>query len=164
MKIISNTGPIIALAKIGKLSLLKGLASEVFIPLTVYRELFAKVGIESQAIDQALVDFIRVAEVTDINPDVEIAIASLDEGEKQAIALASTFTEEIVLLLDDRAGRRVAQQLGFPTTGSIGVLLRLKEKRLIENVGVLLSEMREQGYWLSDRVIEDAKRLAQEDD
>lgn len=65
---------------------------------------------------------------------------------------------------DDRAGRRVAQQLGFPTTGSIGVLLRLQEKGAIENVGVLLSEMRERGYWLSDKVIEVAKRLAGEDD
>lgn len=58
----------------------------------------------------------------------------------------------------------MAQQLGFSTIGSIGVLLRLKEKQAIENVGVLLSEMKRQGYWLSDRVIEDAKRLAQEDD
>jgi len=82
MKIISNTGPIIILAKIGKLGLLKELASEVLIPLTVYRELFAKVGRESQAIDRALVDFIRVAEVTEINSEVEIAIAGLDEGEK----------------------------------------------------------------------------------
>jgi hypothetical protein len=75
-----------------------------------------------------------------------------------------TDTEEIVLLLDDRAGRRVAQQLGLTTTGSIGVLLRLKEKGAIENLGTLLSEMRERGYWLSDRVIEVAKQLAGEDD
>ena len=39
MKIISNTGPIIGLAKIDKLSLLKELAEEVLIPPLVYREL-----------------------------------------------------------------------------------------------------------------------------
>lgn len=164
MKIVSNTGPIIALAKIGKLGLLKEIAPEVLIPLTVYRELFAKVGKESQAIDRALADFIRVTEVKEIDPSIKIAIAGLDEGEKQAIALASTFSEEIVLLLDDRAGRRVAKKLGFSTTGSIGVLLRLKEKGAIKNVGVLLSEMRERGYWLSDRVIQVAKLLAREND
>jgi predicted nucleic acid-binding protein len=48
------------LAKIGKLGLLKEIAPEVLIPLTVYRELFAKVGRESQVIDQALADFMRV--------------------------------------------------------------------------------------------------------
>ena len=37
MKIVSHTGPIIALAKIGKLGLLKEIAPEVLIPLTVYR-------------------------------------------------------------------------------------------------------------------------------
>jgi len=164
MKIVSNTDPIIALAKIGKLDLLKAIAPEVLIPLTVARELFAKFGRESQAIDQALADFIRVTEVKEIDPGIKIAIAGLDEGEKQAIALASTLSEEIVLLLDDRAGRRVAQKLGFSTTGSIGVLLRLKEKGAIENVGVLLSEMRDRGYWLDDRVVEAAKLLAGEND
>jgi predicted nucleic acid-binding protein len=164
MKIVSNTGPIIALAKIGKLGLLKEIAPEVLIPLTVYRELFAKVGRESQVIDQALADFMGVTEVKEIDPVITIAIAGLDEGEKQAIALASTFSEKLVLLLDDRAGRRVAQKLGFSTTGSIGVLLRLKEKGAIENVGLLLSEMRDRGYWLDDKVIEVAKRLAGEND
>ncbi|MEB3828369.1 DUF3368 domain-containing protein [Phormidium sp. CCY1219] len=164
MKIVSNTGPIIALAKIGKLALLKEIAPETLIPLAVYRELFAKFSRESQIIDQALADFIRVTEVKEINPEVEIALAGLDEGEKQAIALASTLAEETILLLDDRSGRRVAQQLGFSTTGSIGVLLRLKQTGAIENVGVLLSRMRERGYWLSDQVIEVAKRLAGEEE
>lgn len=164
MKFVVNTGPIIALAKIGKLVLLKELAPEVFIPPTVYRELLAKFGAESEQIEQALTDFIRVTEVREIDRAVEIAIAGLDEGEKLAIALAATFTEDIVLVLDDRAGRRVAQQLGLTTTGSIGVLLRLKEKGAIENVGVLLTDMRERGYWLSDQVIEVAKRLAGEED
>ena len=106
----------------------------------------------------------RVIEVKEIDPVITIAIAGLDEGEKQAIALASTFSEELVLLLDDWAGRRVAQKLGFSTTGSIGVLLRLKEKGLIENVAILLSQMRERGYWLDDQVIAVAKRLAGEED
>lgn len=58
----------------------------------------------------------------------------------------------------------MAQKLGFSTTGSIGVLLRLKEKGTIENVGVLLSEMRDRGYWLDDKVIELAKLFAGEND
>ncbi|MGL4503522.1 MAG: DUF3368 domain-containing protein [Planktothrix sp.] len=58
----------------------------------------------------------------------------------------------------------MAQKLGFSTTGSIGVLLGLKEKGLIENVAILLSEMRDRGYWLDDQVIAVAKRLAGEED
>jgi hypothetical protein len=92
-----------------------------------------------------------------------MATVSLDEGEKQTIKLASTFNEPIVLLLDDRAGRQVAKELEFSTIGSIGILLRLKEKGLIEKVGVVLEEMKSRGYWLSDTVIEVAKKLAVED-
>ena len=39
MKVISNTGPIIGLAKIDKLSLLKELAEEILIPPLVYLSL-----------------------------------------------------------------------------------------------------------------------------
>ena len=126
MKIISNTGPIIALEKVERLPLLKEIASEVLISITVHRELFAKVGQESEAIEMAIADFIKIIDVKEkaIDRKIEMAIANLDEGEKQTIALASTFKEPTVILLDDRAGRQVAKELGFPTTGSIGVLLR----------------------------------------
>ncbi len=166
MKIVSNTGPIIALAKVKKLALLKEIANDVLISVAVYRELFAKIGEESEVIEAAIADFIDVVDVKEkaINPKIEMATASLDEGEKQTITLASTFNEPIVVLLDDRAGRQVAKELEFPTTGSIGILLRLKEKGLIEKVGVILEEMRSRGYWLSDTVIEVAKKLAVEDD
>lgn len=51
MKIISNTGPIIGLAKIGRLSLLKSIAKEVLIPPMVHRELLGKVGNEAEDIE-----------------------------------------------------------------------------------------------------------------
>jgi len=125
MKIISNTGPIIALAKVKKLAFLKELANDVLISVAVYRELFAKIGEESEVIEAAIADFIDIVDVKEkaIDPKIKMATASLDEGEKQTIALASTFNEPIVVLLDDRAGRQVAKELEFPTTGSIGVLL-----------------------------------------
>lgn len=44
MKIVSNTGPIIGLAKINRLSILKDLADEILIPPMVHRELLAKTG------------------------------------------------------------------------------------------------------------------------
>jgi len=166
MKLISNTGPIIALAKVKKLAWLKELASDIVISVAVYRELFAKISEESKLIEAAIADFIDVVDVKEkaINPKIEMATASLDEGEKQTIALASTFKEPIVVLLDDRAGRQVAKELEFSTTGSIGILLRLKEKGVIEKVGVVLEEMISRGYWLSDTVIEVAKKLAVEYD
>lgn len=161
MKIVSNTGPLIALAKIKQISLLKDIAEAVFIPPIVHRELLGKVGDESQEIDYALSGFIRVTEPGLLAPATELAIAALDEGERQAIGLASTVAGDI-LLLDDRAGRAVAKKLNIPTMGLVALLLLAKERGLVANIGQLIEELRNKGYWLSDEVIEVAKRLAGE--
>jgi hypothetical protein len=108
MKVISNTGPIIGLAKIDRLSILRALTGEVLIPSSVHRELLAKTGDEARLIDDALNSFLRVTPVPSIDPSVAIVIEDIDSGEGHAIALASAFSEEVLLLLDDRAGRSAA--------------------------------------------------------
>ncbi|MFH0811761.1 MAG: DUF3368 domain-containing protein [Pseudomonadota bacterium] len=138
------------------------MAEEVLIPPLVHRELLGKVGSESEQIDRALNDFIRIADIMPLESTTKRAIADLDEGEKQAIGLASTIEGDALLLLDDRAGRQVAEKLNIPTIGLIGLLLLAKEKGLVENVGALIRELRNNGYWLSDEVMDVARRLAGE--
>lgn len=162
MKIISNTGPIIGLAKIDSLPILKEIASEVLIPPMVHRELLGKIGIESERIDKVLNDFIRVAELNPLDSVTIEILADLDEGERQTIGLASTFSEDVLLLLDDRVGRLAAEKLNIPTTGLIGILLLAKEKGILENIRSLIDNLRKQGYWISDEVADTAKRLAEE--
>ena len=162
MKIICDTGPIIALAKIDKIYLLKGIAEEVLIPPMVFKELLGKVGDESNQIDRALSDIIRIKESGALDPAAEKALAGLGEGEKQAIGLAFNLKKDILLLLDDRAGRECAEKLNIPTTGLIGLLLILKQKGLVEDIVPFIDELRNKGYWLSDEVINVARRLAGE--
>lgn len=162
MKIVSNTGPIIGLAKINRLSILKDLAGEILIPPMVHRELLAKIGVESNLIDEALNSFIHVFPVPPLDPSVKTIIADLDVGEGHAIGLASVFSGDVLLLLDDRAGRMAAERLNIPATGLIGLLLIAKERGIIAKVSDLISGLREQGYWLSDRVMDIARQLAGE--
>ncbi len=162
MKIVSDTGPLIGLAKIDCLFTLKYIATEVLVPTVVHRELLGKVGIESEKIDGALKDFIRVVDLKTTDSTTKEVLVDLDEGEKQAIGLASTFSEDILLLIDDRAGRLVAEKLNIPTTGLIGILLLAKEKGVLENIGSLVDELRNQGYWISDEIAGIAKDLAGE--
>ena len=150
MKVISNTGPIIGLAKIDKLSLLKELAEEVLIPPLVYRELLGKCGWESSRIDLAINSFIKVTELSEISNEIKQVISTLDGGEKQVISLGSVTSGELILLLDDKARRNAAKKLGLATTGLVGVLIFPKEKGLINEVSSLLEELRIQGYWLGD--------------
>jgi predicted nucleic acid-binding protein len=162
VKLVSNTGPIIGLAKIGRLNLLKSLVGEVLIPPFVHKELFGKLGTEAGMIEEALRDFIRVVSVTTTELSTEAVLSELDEGERQAIALASALGKDILLLMDDHAGRQAARKLGVPVTGLLGLLLLAKEKGLVNRVGLMIEELREAGYWLSDEVVEVAKKLAGE--
>ncbi len=82
MKIVSNTGPLIGLAKIDCFPILKMIASEVLIPPIVHRELLGKVGFESERIDSALNDFIRVTNLQPLEPAIKEALVGLDEGER----------------------------------------------------------------------------------
>jgi predicted nucleic acid-binding protein len=162
MKIISNTGPIIGLAKINLLFLLNQIASEVLIPPMVHRELMGKIGPETARIDKALRDFLKVADLKPLNPAVEKEVSDLDEGEREVIGLASTTSGQVLIVMDDRAGREAAAKLNIPVSGLMGILLLAKEKGIVKKIGPLLLELRDKGYWLSDEVVQTAKRLAGE--
>lgn len=162
MRTVSDTGPIIGLAKIGMVDLLRALASEVLIPPFVHKELFGKTGFETTCIENALEDFIKVTSINELAPSAANVLAELGEGERQAVALASDFGEGVMLLIDDYAGRRAAKKLGVAVIGLIGLLLLGKERGLIGTVGPLLDELRQSGYWLSDELVTVAKKLAVE--
>lgn len=162
MKIVADTAPIIGLAKIGRISLLKKLATEVLIPPIVHKELYGKIGPESGQIDQALNDFIHVVALKSLELTIDEPLINLGEGEKQCILLAFTLKREALLLIDDRAGRQAADNLNIPKIGLVGILLLAKERGLIENVGSLLQELRLAGYWVSDELIAIARKFAEE--
>jgi predicted nucleic acid-binding protein len=65
-------------------------------------------------------------------------------------------------LIDDYTGRTVADQLDIPKIGIIGILLLAKERGILKDVGPLIDELRNKGYWLSDELIILARRLAGE--
>jgi predicted nucleic acid-binding protein len=162
VKIVADTGPIIGLAKIGQIFLLKKLANEVLIPPIVHKELYGKIGFEANRIDRALNDFVSIAELGSLEITEDERTANLGEGEKQCIYLAFSLKKDVLLLIDDRAGRQAADKFNIPKTGLVGLLLLAKSRGLLENVGSLLQELRSAGYWLSDEVITVARKLAEE--
>lgn len=64
MTVVSNTGPIVAMAKADHLSLLRILYGEVLIPPAVHRELLAKAGPEAERIDDGLAGFLRIKPIS----------------------------------------------------------------------------------------------------
>ena len=163
MTIIADTGPIIALAKVSRLQLLSAIFGQIHIPNAVYRELMAKTGDEADEIDEALRDFISVEELNYHFPEnLGQRLQQLGKGEKDAILLAHLEHANTLLIMDDKAARNAAIELGIPVTGSVGVIITAKNKGLIPHAGNLLLAMRERGYWLSDKIIIQAKKQAGE--
>jgi predicted nucleic acid-binding protein len=66
---------------------------------------------------------------------------ALHTGETQAIALACETTGSL-LLIDEKAGRAVAAQLGVNTIGVAGILLNAKAANLVPAVKPLLDRLR----------------------
>jgi predicted nucleic acid-binding protein len=160
VNIASNTGPLIALAKVDLLPLLKNLYGRVHIPRAVYRELMAKSGEEANRLDAALSDFLTVDDAVEITPNIQVVAGTLGAGEQFAIALAHS--RSLALLIDDCAGRVAAKSIGISVTGTVGVLLAGKAAGKIPAVLAMIHRMRDQGYWISDELIVEAAKLAGE--
>jgi uncharacterized protein len=158
--VVSDTGPLVALAKADKLPLLRALYGEILIPSAVRRELLAKSGPEAQRIDEALAGLLRVVPKSLPPEEVERLTRELGAGEQQAISLA--LSSGGLLLIDDQAGRKAARQLGITISGVVGVLLKAKQEGHLPLVCPVVEIIRQNGYWLSDAPVESAARLAGE--
>lgn len=163
MPVVSNTSPLLNLAIIGQLPLLREQFGEVVIPRAVLDELRPEEDLPgSEAIRAALEDgWIRPATVE--NSSLVLALQQdLDRGEAEAIALVVQ-TGIGKVLLDERDGRLVAKLMGLQTTGVLGVLLR---GRLMGKVRSLKSEMvalRERaGFYIAQDLFESLLKEARE--
>jgi predicted nucleic acid-binding protein len=160
VSVVSDTGPLVALAKVNQLALLEAMFHEVHIPAAVHHELLAKPGPESARLESALEGFLKLVPSPTLPAAVEMATARLHPGEREALALA--YQQDALLLIDDHLGRTAARLLGLKVTGVIGVFVQAKQARLLPSVSPLLTEMRQRGYWLSDEILDVAARWAGE--
>jgi predicted nucleic acid-binding protein len=85
---------------------------------------------------------------------------SLDPGESEAIALA--LKRRALLVIDEKRGRGIAQQLGLRITGTLGVLLVAKSQGLIEHLAPLREPLLAAGFRVSDRLWNEVVTLAGE--
>jgi hypothetical protein len=157
--VVANTTPLITLALISRLDLLQQLYGEVVVPLAVRDEILAggPASIGSAEVRQAT--WLRVTPLQD--PRRADLLADLDRGEAEVLALAQELDADLVIL-DERLARRHAARLGLTLTGTLGVLLKAKERGLVSTVAPLIDQLRQGGIRLSDGVVAEALKLAQE--
>jgi predicted nucleic acid-binding protein len=149
---ISDSTPLIALARIGRLDLVRSIFPHLVIPEAVAEEVVEARGDAPGAREVADADWIERAKADTML--VRPLLLLVDRGEAEAIAVAQSRPGSI-LLTDDRKARRVAKQLGIQPLGTLGVLARAKRGDLIPAVRPLVVELQSTGYRISEHALEE---------
>jgi uncharacterized protein len=158
--VVSDSGPLIALAVCGHLKLLIAVFETIHIPQAVLEETTADRS--RPGADDIAVFLQAHAEVhASRNDDTYTAAAShLDEGEAQALSLAHALGCGV--LMDERRGREAAIRQSRPLFGVLGVLLQSKRLGKIERIAPLLDQMQTKGYRISQSLVDSVLKLAGE--
>lgn len=138
MIVISDTSVVNALLKIGQIDLLPQLFKRVLIPNRVHEELKDDATCRKW-LETSSPPWLEVRSVTR-QEQVDELLTDLDQGEAEAIILALELSAGQILL-NEKAGRRVAESLGLFVTGTLGVLVAGKRSGLLPTVKPLIEQL-----------------------
>lgn len=161
---ISNSTPLISLAKVNLLHLLKDLFKKIYMPKAVKEEVIDQ-GKGIKAIDSFIVeDGIKEGWiiVKEVEPLPLLNNLGIDKGEIEAISLTCQMKKEI--LLDQTHARVAAQMFGLKPKGTIFVLLRALKKKKIsyDEYLMALRDLIDVGFQMSQEVYLEAIKLGKE--
>jgi predicted nucleic acid-binding protein len=119
---VSNSSPLVSLARIGRLNLLASFYKRILIPVEVQHE----VTVAGRGLPGA--EEVRNANWIEVSPQKSLADPSLAQacrnlsaGERGAILLAKSLQADVVLL-DEWKARRIARDAGLSIVGCLGIL------------------------------------------
>ena len=128
--VVSNSTPLIYLAKIGRLSVVKDIFEKVFIPEAVFNEAVTR----GKALNMSDASIIEKAVGTwiikeQVRPEVNAEFRFLDtntrlgSGEKDALKLCKQLNGEY-FIVDDKEARRVSRILNIKPIGTCGIIVQ----------------------------------------
>ena len=155
MPTVSNTSPLINLAIIGRLELIRAQFEGVVVPPAVVREFRLEEGRPGpSALHQAIEkEWIVKKEPSDA-PLIRTLRQDSDLGESEAITLAVE-KEAGLVLLDEREGRRRARNVGLEVTGALGMLAQADRRGDLDSLSDALDRLEgEAGFWIGSALRE----------
>ena len=156
---IVNASPLIFLGNAGFLHFLQVAAGEILVPSSVVEELRRGGTREPAAKAIESCDWLRIVEA----PPVPPLVLAWDLGSGESAVLAYAFANpDTIAVLDDLAGRRCAETLGIPVTGTLGLVLIAKRRGMISAARPVLDVLRDSGMYLSSAVLDRALALVGE--
>jgi predicted nucleic acid-binding protein len=146
--VVSNTSPIINLAAIDRLDLLRQLYGGILIPQSVRNEIVRSGTSESGASEVETFDWIETRNVAN-QTAVSALRLELDAGEAETIILGIELKADLVLL-DERKARMAASRLNLKFVGLLGILVEAKHKGIVDEVKPVMDNlMTKAGFWIA---------------
>ena len=144
MPVVSNTSPLLNLAIINHLFLIKKQFGKILIPHGVSTELKINDNLPgSQQLREAITSGWIATHQLENQALIQLLRRELDRGEAEAIALAIQLNADY-LLLDERDGRRIARTFGLNITGVLGIILKGWREGEVLSVIELINQLRTQ--------------------
>ncbi|MEB3207967.1 MAG: DUF3368 domain-containing protein [Synechococcus sp.] len=150
--VITDASPLIALARVGGLSWLQQLFTEVMVTDVVLAEVLTGRYPDTEApIRQALAaGWLQTVAIANTEP----ALPDLDEGEASSIRLALSRNGPALLLIDERSGRAVAQELGLSVAGTAAVIGLARQRGLIPSARQVFAALHASDFRIAPAVIQ----------
>jgi len=147
--IIADSSTLITLLDTNNFDLLFELFKEIIITDEVYAEITYQFY-HKEKIDQYIIKNRLQLQSVEHKEMYEMLTKRVDKGEAESITLAKKL--ELPLIIDERKGRNIANSLGVPIIGLIGILLKLLEKNIItkERAIKVIEEVEENDFRLSN--------------
>jgi len=129
--VVADSGPLNYLVLIETIDVLPRLFEQILVPTAVYDELaHADAPPPVRAFVAHKPAWLEVRSNPDLSGSETIG-SILDEGERAAIALATSIGADLILM-DDRSGVEVARRHGLTVTGTLGVLDLAARRGLVD--------------------------------
>ena len=149
MQRVVDAAPLILLAKLDALELLRLGAESVLAPSEVLSEVAQGADVAAARVRLARAQWLQECYARTPLPSLPEALGA---GERAVLEQALTL-EEAQVVSDDLVARRAARQLGLTPIGTLGILLVAKRAGAISSLSECLQTLREMGMYLSDALV-----------
>ncbi len=155
--VVTDAGPLIALARVLDLASLPAVFTQVLVTPTGLDACLVRADRPETGPIRAAVDAGWLERVAEVSPRGDWGLGA---GETSAIDIA--LSRGLGVLMDDRARRRIASRLGIPAIGVLGVLVLAKRAGIIPQVSPAIDRLIASGHYLKGPVLAEAIQLAGE--
>jgi len=147
--VVSNSSPLIALARVHQLDLLRQLFVRVHIADEVHDEVVIRGAGRAAATAVGTAGWIEIHPAADPVAFRELERQNpLGKGELATLVLARSLRAGLALI-DERMARRLAQARGVPVMGCIGILERGHQKGLLPDLRATYVQLLDCGIYIA---------------